>query len=614
MITTLGRELIRQKLPEGYKDWADKTLDKKNIEALTTKLALDDRDKYVDVLQDLNAIAERTVSTYGKDAALSFMGTDPGKPVRQLNAQLRSIVDKVLDDPNLTEKQKEQKILELGYKYTQKVEDAVYNDQNDRHTALASQINSGSRGNKTQLMQLMFGNMMMKDAMNRDIPYLMMDPYVYGISPMAFWVSASSGRKGMYDVQAATGQSGYLSKQVTNVTHDVTIEKDDCGTTDTGMAFKAADTQNLGRVLLKPFHKHPAGSIVTPEMIAEADDDEEMLLRTPLTCKCRHGICAKCNGLAETGRFPDIGSYVALNAARTFTEKVTQNAISSKHKGGVGGKKTVDPDGEDQPTGFAGMERMFLSPANFPGGAVLSPVDGLVSNIRPAPQGGNYITVGAQTMYALPERTVTVHKGDKVTAGDALTNGVPSPLEVVSYKGLGQGRKYYTYKLADIFKKAGFGVDRYNLETFTRAMLNKVRITDENGYKDYLPGDVVSYSEIAADYQPRENAVDLTPDKALNQYLEKPVLHYSIGTRITPDVASSLHKYGFDKVTVSPDPPPFKAEFMRPMTALQNDRNWIPRMAGERLYDAIFDAARKGITDSYDSPSYVDKIVATPFK
>ena len=605
--------MVRAKLPDAYKGWADKTLDKKQLSSLMTKLALEDPDRYVQILQDLNQIGEDVVSMYGRDAALSYIDSVPSKETMALNQQMRALVDKVLDDESLTEEQKEQKIIDIGYKYTQKVQDAVFEDQDKRHTALASQINSGSRGNKTQLMQLMFGNMMMKDALSRDIPYLHMDPYIYGASPFSYWVAASSGRKVFYDVQAATGQAGYLGKQVTNVTHDVVIEKPDCGTTDTGVPFKASDSQNVGHVLLRPFHGHPAGSIVTPDMVAEADDDEEMVLRSPMTCKCRYGVCAKCNGLSENGKFPGVGSYVSLNSARSFVEKITQSGISSKHSGGVGGKKVIDPEGEDQPTGFKSIERMFMAPSNFPGGAVLAPVDGMVTSIKPAAQGGNYITVGTQTMYCSPERTFKVHVGDKVSAGDVLTNGVPNPAEVMKYKGVGAGRKYYVGKLGDIFDKAGFGVDRSNLESFTRAMLNKVRIGDD-GYRDWLPGEYVSYSEVAADWKPRDNAVKTTVDKAANMYLEEPVLNYTIGTRITPDVARNLNKYGFKDVTVNSDPPPFNSEFMRPAQALQNDRNWLPRLAGERLRDGLFDAARRGITDSYDSPSYVDKIVAAPFK
>lgn len=768
MPTTLGRELVRQKLPDKYKPYADKVLTKKVTTELMTEIAKEDPDGYIDVLQGLNNLAQTVVSTYGRDAALPFRDMRISRGIQQLKDKLKAVVDKVLNDPTMTPAQKEEKIKELGYKYTQKVEDIVFEDNDKRHTALASQINSGSRGNKTQLRQMLFGNMLMKDALNRDMPYLGLDAYANGVTPTNYWVSSSSGRKGYYDVQMATGQSGYLGKRVTAATHDTIISEDDCGTTDTGVPYPANSDKNIGAVLLKPFHNHPAGSIVDAKMVAEAEDGEEMILRSPMTCKSKNGVCAKCNGLGENGLFPGIGEYVSLNAARSFVEPLTQasigclagdtlvrifngpskaikdikpgdkilgvdwygkvtaanvtrfyshgtkemyrwsfsngmtldctadhkimfieamlaiycddgqryytyrerpigeiNAIeygvpvfdgnhtvadhligptkeylgelpaydieidhpshmflldnglcvsNSKHSGGVGGKKVIDPEGEDQPTGFRNIERMFTTPSNFPGGAVLAPVDGTVTSIQPAAQGGTYVTVGNKTMYCSPYRTVTVKAGDKVYAGDTLTNGVPNPMEVVSLKGLGAGRIYFMNKLNDILKKSGAGTARRNLESFTRAFLNKVEITNPDGYEDYLPGDIVNYSSIMADYEPRENSQELAPDKAINQYLEKPALYYTIGTRITPEVASTLKKYQFNNILVNKDEPSFHARFMRPAEGLQHDKNWLPRLSGERLKEGLFDAARQGITDDYDSASYVDKIIINPIK
>ena len=614
MRTTLGREIVRQRLPDKYKSYADRVLDKKTTNELMTSIANEDPDGYVDVLQGLNNFAQSVVSIYGRDAALPFRDMRVSKGVQQIKEKMQAIVKQVLNDDKLTPEQKEEKIKELGYKYTQKVEDAVFDDSNKRNTALASQINSGARGKKVQLMQMLFGNMLMKDALNRDMPYLAMDAYADGVSPTTYWVSSSSGRKGYYDVQAATGQSGYLGKRVTAATHDTIIAEDDCGTTDTGVPYPANSEKNIGAVLLKPFHNYPAGTIVTPKMVAEADDDEEMIVRSPMTCKSKYGVCAKCNGLGENGKFPGVGEYVSLNAARSFVEPLTQASIGSKHSGGVGGKKVVDPEGDDQPTGFRAIERMFTTPSNFPGGAVLTPIDGVVSKIQPAAQGGTYVTVGTKTMYCSPARTITVKEGDKVYAGDTLTNGVPNPMEVVSLKGLGAGRVYFMNKLNDILKKNGAGTDRRNVESFSRAFLNKVEITDPDGYEDYLPGDIVNYSSIMADYEPREDSQEVDTSKAINQYLERPVLYYTIGTRITPEVANNLKKYKFDKVLVNQKAPPFAAKFMRPAEGLQHDRNWLPRLSGERLREGLFDAARQGITDSYNSPSYVDKIIIEPIK
>lgn len=90
-------------------------------------------------------------------------------------------------------------------------------------------------------MQLLVGDMQMRDAANRDIPYLATMPYVDGDSPMSYWASSMSGRKSTYDTQAVTGMAGYLNKQATNVIQATPIAMRDCGTTNTGVPVSASD-------------------------------------------------------------------------------------------------------------------------------------------------------------------------------------------------------------------------------------------------------------------------------------------------------------------------------------------------------------------------------------
>jgi len=763
--TTLGRELVRSKLPDKYKHYADRPLDKDAIVKLTTELANDDPDAYIDILQDLNDIAEDVVSYYGNEAALAYTDLILSDDIREMNNKLRKQQDAILDDQRLTNSQKEQKLIELGNRNTNLVQAAVYDSNNKRNTALAHQINSGSRGNKSQLQQLQFGNMMMVDALNRQMPYIMMDPYSGGVTPMAAWVSASSGRKGNVDVQFATGKSGYLSKQLGATTHDNIISEEDCGTTNTGVPYSADSVQNVGAVLLLPWKKYPAGTIVTDEMVSEAEPDDVMVLRSPTTCKSRHGVCAMCNGLGENGLFPSVGDYVALNAAKALSEPLTQaglgcitydtlvrmgdwsikragdivvgdmvmgcdiegnaspakvthvfdngiqsvyrtilkadsgaevyidttashrmlghptvtagggaypfamavmsvggyvlgtdqlcsdspgikhklqrtgmahigdlpvmdievdnedhlylfanGAIShnSKHTGGVGGGKHEDPEGPDQPEGLEAVSQFLNAPSTFKGGAVLSEIDGTVGSVRPATQGGSFISVGDRTMYAPPARTVIVKPGDKVEAGDRLTNGVPNPMEVVQYKGLGRGRTYFVDQLGKILDAARAGTNRRNLEALSRSMLDKVTITDYDGYGDYLPGDTANYSAVVADWKPRETAYEATASKATGKYLESPILDYTVGTKITPSMAKRLDKYGMGNILVNDTPPPFEAKFVRPFETMRSSPNWLPRLGGERLRDVLFTSAQQGITDEYDAPSYINKIVTNP--
>lgn len=612
-VTTLGRELVKQALPAKYKSFADEPLTADRQKKLFTALAKEDPDAYIDILQNMNAIGERVVSTYGKDTTITLDDLDAGAQVKNVRAKLNEIIRATINRKDLTPQQKQQKIIQLGYKYTAKMKDLGLQDANKRRTGLANQIASGSRGNPVQLMQLITGDMMMKDAMNRDIPFLATMPYVEGDSPLAYWASAMSGRKSTYDVQAATGRVGYLSKQATNTTHSTPISMQDCGTVDTGVPVKANDSQNIGSVLLYPWKGHKAGSVVDEQMLSEADDQDQFIIRSPVTCKAHNGVCARCAGIQENGKFPAIGSYVALNSVKSFIEPLTQSGISSKHSSGMGGVRHEDVEGSDQPTGFDSVQRMLLAPKVFPGGAVLATTDGRVTQIRKAPQGGNYITVGTSTVYSPVARTVKVKVGDVVEAGDMLTNGVPNPMQIVKYKGIGEGRHYFTKKLSEILPKTGAGTLRRNLEEFSRAMINKVRITDPDGFGGYYPGDLVDYDDILDKWVPRDDSKETSLKDSIGKYLQKPVLYYSIGTRITPSVAKKLQKYGTTSIVTNPQPPPFEPQFVSSKQFVMQDKNWLPRLSGERLKDTLFDAARKGITDRYDSPSFVDKIIVEPY-
>lgn len=986
-VTTLGRQLVKDALPQKYKKYAQGDLNKGTITKLTTQLAKQDPDGYIDVLQKLNHIGQRVVSTYGKDTTITLDDIDAGAQVKNARKQLQQIIQNVINDPKLTQQQKQQKIIDLGYKYTTKLRQLGVQDAKRRKTGIANQIASGSRGNAVQLMQLITGDMMMKDAMNRDIPYLALMPYSDGDSPMSYYASAMSNRKSTYDVQAATGQVGYLSKQAQNITHATPISTFDCGTTKTGIKVKAADNQNVGAILLRPFKQHKAGSIVTQQMLAEASDDDFIVIRSPNTCKAHNGVCALCSGLQQSGELPAVGSYVALNAAKSFTEPLTQAGISclhpgtpvrmadwsvkpirdikigdmvmgsdmqgncrpvkvthvfdnglqpmyrtvfkagynakkteqiistvthkfimaqkttsgiitayrplgqgykdkwfispksikaqqgsvhqplafllgflcgdgcyskgvkgqvhfscadkslvqylqqyvdqfgmyvhlcagqkiyysigkkqrsskksliklklmqygmdgkyawqktlpnnfrqwdqwsikqfisglivadghigihrysdtatggfkfninntsrqlleqvseclarfaainiadisqsnaghprtlymlqtgnvdniykllnwvqlkgikqttqnkmlkqlqnskllkvtdkfrrlkiisqqfvgvcqaldiqvdhpdhlfllrnslivsnSKHGSGVGGIKQIDPEGEDQPTGFASVQRMFSAPATFPGGAVLSQVAGRVNAIKEAPQGGHYITVGTNTMYASTARTVTVKPGDVVQAGDMLTNGVPNPAQIVQYKGIGQGRQYFTKKMSQLLKKTGAGTHRRNVEQFSRAFLNKVKITKDQGFKGYYPGDIANYDDVVQNWQPRQGSKQLQLDKAIGGYLQQPIMYYTIGTKITPSVVKNLKEMDITSGIVNNEPPPFQPVFVRSRQFTLNDKNWLPRLAGQRLKQGLFDAARSGLTDQYDSPSFINRIISHQYK
>ena len=610
--TTLGRELLRQKLPDKYKAYADRLWDKSTVEEVLTNMAKEDPDGYVDVLQGLNDLGRKVVTGYGKEASLSIKDFKQSATILQLQQSAKKAFRAIYNNPNLNEDQKEKAIHELNRKLYNKAQDIIYKDHQERNTALGSQMAAGVRGNKSQLMQLSLGNIAISDAAGRPVPFTFVENYSSGVSPLTYWLGSNSSRKGYIDVQFATADAGYLSKQIANATHSTPISMTDCGTTETGIPVKANDSQNLGAVLLKPYKNYKPGTIIDKKLLSDAEDDDEIIIRSPITCQAKGGICAHCAGIQNTGKFPAVGEYLALTAAKSFSEPLTQAAVGSKHAGSVG----ASDEDDDMPTGFQAISQMLTLPSTFKAKAVLSPVAGKVTAIKEAPQGGHYISMENLTkpVYVPQTRKVTVSVGDTMSPGDVMTNGIPNPKEIIQYKGLGYGREYFTKSFGKILKDSGAGTMRRNVEAFTRAFVNKVRVTDPDGYKGYMPGDVVDYDDIINSWKPRSTSTVMKPQQAIGQYLEKPMLYYTVGTPITKEVADTLDKYNMKEITVDKEPPPWEPELIRSQAYMLNDKDWMARLTGERIQPALFDAVRQGLETPYDPQSMYSKVMLTPYR
>ena len=612
--TTLGRELVRTVLPDKYKYAADTEWTSKEAAKILTRIAKEDKDQYESILHSLNNVGRNLVATYGREASLTLKDIRPGAAVRHFQESVRNAMKKVYSDPKLTQEEKKKRIIALGAKMYQRAIDISVQDAKDKGSAFALQMTAGVRGKPVQLMQLRLGTMLNQDSRGRDIPYLGLDNYGSGTDPLNFWVGSMGSRKGYVNQQFATAESGYMAKQMANAVHSTPIATHDCGTTTTGVPVKAASDDNLGAVLLRDWKGYKAGSVITEDMIAKAGDDDMFIIRSPLTCRAKHGVCAVCSGLNEYGKFPSVGEFVALNAARSFSEPLTQAAVGSKHAAAANLHGDDDDIVDDTVFGLQAVEQLMSVPSTFKGRAVLTPMDGTITSITKAPQGGSNVVInGMNTIYVPANRKLRKSVGDTLTAGDAITNGIPNPSEIVKYKGLGEGREYFVKRLRKTLDDAGAGTARRNLEQFTRAFINKVRITDPNGYRGYMPGDVVGYSDIQAEWTPREDSKTMNADKALGKYLDEPVLDFSIGTKITKPVIEKLKKYDFNTVAVNDHEPPFQSEMVRSESILSSDPEWMPRMSGERLRDSLFDSARRGLKTSVNSPSMYAKIVMSPY-
>lgn len=278
---------------------------------------------------------------------------------------------------------------------------------------------------------------------------------------------------------------------------------------------------------------------------------------------------------------------------------------NSKHSGGVAGA-----DSGKAISGFKYINQLIQVPKHFQGGATHAETDGVVGKIEDAPQGGKYIYINGIQHYVGRTQDgdvpITVKKGDRVEAGDVLTEGIPNPAMIVKYKGIGEGRRYFTNMFRNALSNAGTPVHRRNIEALSRGLINYVRLNEEVG--DYAPDDVLPYSMIEKDYKPREGAVTGTPSSLEECYLERPVLHYSIGTQLRPSVIKELQKYGIKQVIAHKDPPPFESEMIRGMAHVSYDPDWATRLLGAYNKESLLEGARRGATSSAESTSYVPAI------
>lgn len=272
---------------------------------------------------------------------------------------------------------------------------------------------------------------------------------------------------------------------------------------------------------------------------------------------------------------------------------------SSKHSGGVAGAGTTA-------SGFDYIQSLIQIPKTFQGMATHAQRDGFVSGISPAPAGGFFVTVDGEQHHVRADNNLTVKKGDQLEAGDLLSDGIPHPAEFVKHKGIGEGRKQFVKAIRDAYKSGGFNLHRRNAELLGRGLIDHVRIDSE--LEGFNQDDIVPYSRLERDWQPRAGSLATTAGNAKGMYLERPVLHYSLGTHIKPSVIAKLKQHGITDVLAHSEPPPFSPEMIRAQDNLQHDPDWMTRMYGSGLKGSLLDAAHHGSVSDPDGTSFVPSL------
>ena len=598
-VTTPGRLLFRASLPQGYD--TPENLDSKGLTALLTKVADNDPDKYVDTLQNIGRVSSDAVTYYGGPASIALSDFKLPPELRRMRNEQRQKVKTILSDTTMSDDDKREVVINYIKPKIAEVQKALLK-YSPESNSLALQARTGARGSASQLMQLMYGDMLVVGPDGQPIPIAGLLSYGEGVGTKEYWAGSYGSRMGYASVQMATPKGGYFGKLLTNAAQRVVVTENDCGA-QTGIMVDTSDKDNIGSVLARNTEGLPAGHILTARDLAALKTDK-LMIRSATTCQAEEGICSKCAGVREDGELPPVGSAIGVTAARAVAEPATQLALSSKHSGGVAGEDEKKLGGLDLVTQFVNV------PKNFIGGAALAGRDGSISNIVKAPQGGHYVYVSnGDPVYVEQGVGLLVSKGDKVEAGDAVSQGIPNPAEIVKHKGIGEGRRYFTQRYSAMLREVGAGTHRRNVEALARGLINRVKITEPEGYNGRYMGDIAAYDDLVRDYKPRKGFDARSPKASVGNYLEAPALHYTIGTKITPKVAKDLSNAGIQGIITHRDAPPFEPFMPRIMDASGTDEDWKVKLGGFNLKRSFTDAATKGSRSMAGDTSYVPSMI-----
>jgi len=595
METTVGQLILNDALPEDLRDYV-RVWDRKSTKAVMTALAEKYPDRYAEVAQKLQELAARVVTTYGGAASLTLDSLKTPPEAAKAREELKLKIDKTLAGKG-GRAEKNRKVLNLIADRMDEMTALNYKAALKENNPLAVQVASGSRGNPSQFQSLTFGDMIFTDHKDRPIPIAILKSFSEGLDPVEYWAGAYGARKGSVSVKFATPKAGFLGKQLAMATHRLLVTEKDCGT-DNGILVDRDDADNEGSVLARGYGGLAAGSVLTPKTIGGIKNDK-ILVRSSLTCQAINGVCQRCAGVREKGGFPSLGDNIGMTAAQAIAEPIGQGVLGVKHT-----SSKIRRD-ETTKTGIDLVNQLVQVPRTFAGGATISDVDGRVEQVENAPQGGLYVAIGGSRHWVPPESELTVKKGDMVEAGDVITTGIPNPAQVTRHKGIGEGRRYF----ADLFRRTlaenKFPAHRRNVELLARGLINHVRVTDLDGPDDTLPDDVVEYDSLVRGYRPRYGTKALSPKDSIGLHLERPVLHFSIGTRITPRAAKTLKEQGIDRIPVHPDPPSFVPEMTRAMEALSHSDDWMVRLGGFQLKKSLTESVHRGRSSAEHGTSYI---------
>lgn len=503
--TSVGRILFNEKLPKElqYVNSDVKALTIKNLISKALEMFTNEEvSKFIDNIKDFGFWG----STIAGGLSVSVFDCEiiPEKDelIEEAEKQVEEI-NRNYQEGLITKEEERRLSNDIWISTTEKIADLTW-DFIKADNPVKMVINSGgARASKDQLKQLSAMRGLVVDPLGKIVPMPTKSNFRQGLSIFEYVTSSRGSRKGLTDSALKTADAGYLTRRLIDVSHDMIIRTEDCGTKE-GIEVKKNEKRQatfyqriVGRVtqqdILNKKTKETIlkkGELITDQifkLIKEADV-ESVVVRSPLTCEAKYGLCVKCYGYDfSTKKITTIGTPVGIIAAQSIGEPGTQLTMRVRHAGGIVGL--------DVTQGLPRAEELFeaRTPKN------LTSIFEISGRVSLKEEGDNYLikvkSVGGQVHeereYVLP-RSVALKVQDKdlVEAGQPIAEGFLNIQDVLETKGLLGAQRYLIDELQAVYENQGIPINDKHFEVVVRKMSDKVKVLSP-GDTTILPGEYI---------------------------------------------------------------------------------------------------------------------------
>ena len=460
------------------------------------------------MLDKLKDIGFKYSTKSGISIAISDIKESEKKPevLRDSQAQVDTI-NKQFRRGLITEKERYDKVISIwteAKKTIQKELEAMVKKDCDNPISMMMMSKArGDIGSHTQLVG-MRGLFNKPNGMPEEIP--VESSFSEGVSISEFFLSTHGARKGAVDTALKTADAGYLTRRLVDVSQDVIVKEEDCGT-EAGVVVEAFINEKDGTVIEsladRIIGRYANKKIINPEtkeVICERNDyitenlaDKiikagitKVPIRTLLTCKTEHGVCRKCYGRnLATGAIVENGEAVGIMAAQSIGEPGTQLTMRTFNTGGVAG--------DDITQGLPRVQELFEA-RNPKGKATISEINGVVSDIKE--ENGKFV-ISVRNDVETKEHVsnygakLAVEKGEEVKAGQRLTHGAISPKELLAVTDPITVQQYILLEIQKVYRSQGVDISDKHVEVMAKRMISKIKIIN-SGDSLFLPGTMVN--------------------------------------------------------------------------------------------------------------------------